>query len=497
MTSSRRVSANRPVTQIAPDFSAIRAAIANFELSPRVEPNEPIAIDRAYLPEGHRGVLDLKRQLVVGNRGMGKSFWTHALLNDTLRTRLAEVYGHPQLKSARVEIGFNGSIKINPIAPTTEEILGLYAKDHSPDLIWRGVLFRAAKIVLKEHSIPSLEESISRIRRDPALFSRELSALDDQLAAGGESLLLVFDALDRLGQDWDSIRKLTRALLALAVGLQSFRAIRVKIFMRVDQFSDEELFRFPDSSKIRNDAVYLSWRPNELYGLLLFEILRDTGGRPALQALAEKISAQRALPDNGRDNAVFIDDQALLIEAIAGEFMGSNKKRGRVYTWVPLHLSDAANTCSPRSFFIAWRKAAEHHPVPAGRAIDHLGLLDGVRSASTARLTELYEDYPWIKPTLQALHRQFVPMERQQLFDLWTEKAVMGTIAQAAKTASVNAPVGFGEGAEASTLLAAMTNVAVMEERGNGKINVPDIFRVDAEILRKGGVAVPRRPVRA
>lgn len=497
MTSSRRVSAIRPVNQTILDFSAIRSAIASFELSSRVEPNDTIEVERAYLPEGHRGVLDLKRQLVVGNRGMGKSFWTHALLNNPLRTRLAEVYGHPQLKSARVEIGFNGSLKVNSIAPTTEEVIGLHASGHSPELIWRGVLLRAAKIVRAEPIVPTLVEAIGLLTQDLSLFSRELSTLDDHLSAQGETLLMVFDALDRLGQDWDSIRKLTRALLALAVGLQSFRSIRAKIFMRVDQFSDEELFRFPDSSKIRNDAVYLTWRPNELYGLLLFEILRNDTGRPALRALADAIGAQRALPDNGRDNAVFIDDQTLLIEAIAGEFMGSNKKRGRVYTWVPLHLSDAANTCSPRSFFIAWRKAAEHHPSPVGRAVDHLGLQDGVRSASTSRLRELYEDYPWIKPTLEALHRQFVPMERQQLFDLWTEKQVIATIVEASKNASVNAPVGFGDGAELSTLLAAMTNVAVMEERGNGKINVPDIYRVDAEILRKGGVAVPRRSSRA
>jgi hypothetical protein len=38
-----------------------------------------------------------------------------------------------------------------------------------------------------------------------------------------------------------------------------------------------------------------------------------------------------------------------------------------------------------------------------------------------------------------------------------------------------------------------MVHIAVMEERTNGRINVPDIFRVEAEILRKGGVAVPRR----
>ena len=42
-------------------------------------------------------------------------------------------------------------------------------------------------------------------------------------------------------------------------------------------------------------------------------------------------------------------------------------------------------------------------------------------------------------------------------------------------------------------MLEAMKSVAVMDERSNGKINVPDIYRVEAGILRKGGVAVPKR----
>jgi hypothetical protein len=116
--------------------------------------------------------------------------------------------------------------------------------------------------------------------------------------------------------------------------------------------------------------------------------------------LAARERASEALPRAGIDSWAHVEAQARLINGIAGEFMGSNKKRGQVYTWVPLHLSDAAHTCSPRSFLIAWRKAAEHHPAPEGRAVDHLGLLEGVRSASTTRLSELYEDYPWIQPAL-------------------------------------------------------------------------------------------------
>ena len=478
------------------NFSSIRASLADFEPSPRVEPNETIEVERAFFPTGHRGVLDTRRQLVVGNRGMGKSFWTHALLNGELRGRLAGIYHHPVLANARVVVGFNGSDKITETAPTVDEIAHLSSRDVPPELIWRAALMRISAKLLPNQDEGGLEKWIDRLRNDPSLYSTILSEADKELSRTNSNLLILFDALDRLGRDWKSIGKLTQALLSLAVGLQSFSSIRAKIFMRVDQFSDLDLFRFPDSSKIRNDHVNLIWRPSELYGLLLFELLRREEARAPLQALAEREGATHALPTAGMDVSANIDEQERLIRSIAGEFMGSNKKRGRVYTWVPLHLSDAAHTCSPRSFLIAWKKAAEHHPAPLGRVVDHLGILDGVRSASTSRLTELYEDYPWIKPALEALRRQFVPMERDQLFSVWSSQKVIEEIKRFASDAPNFMPVIFSSANEfsSSVLLASMRDVGVMEERANGKINVPDIFRVEAEILRKGGVAVPRRP---
>lgn len=475
--------------------ATIRRAMADFDLVPRIEPNTAISPDRAFLPSGHRGVLDLRRQLVVGNRGMGKSFWTHALLEPGLRGRLADVYSHAALKNCQVQIGFNGSARINPFAPTDDEIAGLYHSGVDSDLVWRAVLLRIALSMTgtATATVPSLEQAIGLLANQPGLYSSTLSRLDDQLSAEGGHLLVVFDALDRLGKNWESIRVLSRALLRLAVGLQSFRSIRAKIFMRVDQFSDQDIFRFPDSSKIRNDRVSLVWQPEELYGLLLFEILRNGAGGPALVHLAREIGASQALPIDGADVRGHGDAQRRLVHALAGEFMGSNRKRGLVYTWVPLHLSDAADTCSPRTFLTAWKKAAEHLPAPEGRAVDHLGLLDGVRSASADRLNELYEDYRWIRPSLDALHRQFVPMAREQLFELWQDRQVIRAIRESANDLVTSIPPGLVDAGDPAALLEAMTNVAVMEERANGKINVPDIFRVEAGILRKGGVAVPRR----
>lgn len=471
-------------------FALVRSSIAQIGLAPRIEPNAEISLDQAFLPAGHRGVLDSRRQLVVGNRGMGKSFWTHALLNHNLKEKLAEHYRHPDLKSTEVKIGFNGSERIDDFAPTVDEIVDLQSKA-SPEQIWKAVLLRIASS-MSGRPYGSLPRTIEALLEDPTLYSAVLSDLDLQLANQKQHLLVVFDALDRLGRDWQSIQNLSRELLRLSIGLQSFRFIRVKIFMRVDLFSDRELFRFPDSSKIRNDHVNLVWQPAELYDLLVFEIRRNPEAKAALDTLQTKLVPSDPLfgDDSSRSP---LDLQRKTINMLAGEFMGSDRKRGLVYTWVPLHLSDAANTCSPRTFLTAWKKAAEHEPAPTNRAVDHLGLLDGVRSASQARLNELYEDYEWIRPSLDALKRQFVPMSREQLFQLWDEKKVIDKIRSSTESQVAQVPASLAEGNGAESLLDAMKSVAVMEERSNGKINVPDIFRVEVGILRKGGVAVPKR----
>jgi hypothetical protein len=467
--------------------------MARLDLSPRVEPNERIDEARAFFPAGHRGVLDIRRQLVVGNRGMGKSFWTHALTHDELRTRLAGVYGHVALAKANVRIGFNGSDRQNQFTPTRDEVAEARARAANADQIWRAVLVRIAKAELGEGGPSDLSEVIHHVETDASLYSATLTRLDDKLSTEGRSLLVVFDALERLGRTPDDIHALTGALLRLALGLQSFRSIRAKLFMRVDQYSDQTLFRFPDSSKIRNDHVSLVWHPTELYGLLLFEILRDSLGGEALRALATGLGAEAALPLDGRDSRAQPSVQASLVHAFAGEFMGGSQKRGRVHSWVPLHLSDAANTCSPRSFISAWHNAAEHLPAPSGRAVDHLGLIDGVRLASRGRLHELYEDYAWIQPSLEALRGRFVPMTREQLFEAWNEGNVIPKIRAVAAEGVSKMLASLSDSDELGTLLDAMKHVAVIEERSNGKINVPDIFRVEAGILRKGGVAVPKR----
>lgn len=474
------------------DQVPIRKAMAEFEISPRVEPNETINIERVFFPNGHRGVLDIKRQLVVGNRGMGKSFWTHALTNPDVRERVANAYTFPALARSKVVVGFNGSVKLSKVTPTIDEIQAANKAGDDPTLIWRAVILRAIQSLGSGQTASNLQDSLNQLREHPSAYAEELTAVDEASARDGSVILVVFDALDRLSNEWASIRELTKGLLVTVLGLQSFSNIRAKVFMRVDQFVDPELFRFPDSSKIRNDRVDLGWRPHELYGLLFFELLREATAATALTELARHLDANSALPIGGHQN-IAPQAQESLINAIAGEFMGTSSKRGRVYTWVPLHLSDAANNCSPRTFLTAWKTAAEHFPSPQRQAVDHLGLSEGVRRASNARLKELDEDYPWISLVLAPLQRQFVPVERSHLFELWQTDKVIQQILEQSSGKGWLAPIGVIIDHSPDALLQTMASIAVMEERANGKINVPDIFRVEAGILRKGGVAVPRK----
>jgi hypothetical protein len=476
------------------DFSSIRDAMAALRPASRVEPNEDVAPDRVFTPDGHRAVLDLSRQLVVGNRGMGKSLWTHALTNVAVRDQVAKAYGQTGLTKAEVVIGFNGSDKTAAVAPTREAIARALDEGFVEDDIWRAVIFRAMRQVEGKPEAQHLRETLATLRKSPELFEESLSAADDILKEKGRTVLILFDALDRLAYDWQTIRALTSSLLKRALGLKSFLSFRSKIFIRPDQYADPNLFQFPDGSKLKSDHVDLSWQPYELFGLLLFEILRHPKARAALTRLADQIGATPALRFNTLRNRSTQDEQKLIVDAIAGPYMGSDARRGRVYTWVPLHLSDAKNACSPRTFLTAWEKAAEHNPAPVDKAVDHLGLIEGVRHASSVRLEELREDYRWIDSALGALRGEFVPIEGPDLLAIWQKSRVVQQIITDARAGKWLAPIELGDqGSGPESLLAALKGIAVMEERANGKINVPDIFRVEAGIKRMGGVAVPRR----
>jgi hypothetical protein len=111
-----------------------------------------------------------------------------------------------------------------------------------------------------------------------------------------------------------------------------------------------------------------------------------------------------------------------------------------------------------------------------------------VRCASRDRLNELAEDYPWVGPALEPLRGQ-LPLARDRLDDIWSQS---GAVERAAGAAGGSSSAFLSGESPHDALLRALSAIGVMEVRSNGKVNVPDIFRVEAGIKRRGGVKPPR-----
>lgn len=467
------------------DTIALRRALAELPRADNLSPNQPIAPEDVYTVHEHRAALDPDRALVVGNRGMGKSFWAHALAQQATRENAAKILAFKQLSQTKVYIGFNAGDE-GAFAPSAEVIA--QAKAKNPEMIWRAVLVRIATSLTDEKIPKRFVDLVEWVAADAERAAGVLTRADAKLVASGDKLLVVFDALDRLGDTWQAVQDLTRGLLKQTLKMNSYRAIRAKLFMRVDQFSDRSLFNFPDASKLQNNRVDLFWQDADLYGLLLMRLSKSS----AAKALERLLPTKQAL----RDALEQPDRQKQVIDAIAGEFMGSDAKRGRVYTWLPLHLADAYMHTSPRTFLTAWREAGHHTPAPKDRAVDHLGIAEGVRKASEDRLHELKEDYWWITAALAPLRDELVPMPLEELKDLWrqqgTAKSIMRDSSMTKRLAPVQLEATDPRGQE-EALVSALQAIGVLEIRSNQKINVPDIFRIEAQIKRKGGVKPPRR----
>jgi hypothetical protein len=478
------------------DFAAIRRGLASLPRTSHHAPGATVAPDEIVVVPNHRAALDPDRTLVVGNRGVGKSFWTSVLASQASLAHVAGTFR--ELEAVDAVIGFDASDRVHPIAPTESAIRQTLADGNDEDTLWRTVMVRAAK----EHGVPPdrgfpagpFSKQASWVRDHGELADAMITALDDRYTKQRRKLVLIFDALDRLGADWQSMRKQVSALLKRALAARSYRSIRFKLFMRRDQVEDPLLFQFADGSKISNERVELLWSPAELYDLLFSRLAREPASAEAFAQLQRSLFGKGAVDPN--------DGHKALVNAIAGEFMGSTHKRGRVFTWIPLHLSDARGEASPRTFLTAWREAALHEPAPAGRALDHLGIQKGVSKASGDRLEELSEDYSWIQRALHPLGGQQVPMERSALRNLWSKHKTAQEILTRAEKESKLPPVRLSNARSSNdsleeALILDLEAIGIVEVRPNDKINVPDIFRLAAGIKRKGGVPATKQAQRS
>jgi hypothetical protein len=230
-----------------------------------------------------------------------------------------------------------------------------------------------------------------------------------------------------------------------------------------------------------------------LYSLLAREIPEQF--ELIVRTVGLSVSNNRILPAALRENEEY---QHRLFDIIAGDAMGGGRNRGLPYTWLISHLADARNQVSPRTFLRALRFAAHNPPAPLDTAIVHLGIHQGVREASTNRIDDLKEDYPWVPLALDSLRGLVVPCLPEDMLTQWRKSgdliARMRSEVPKGKHPAWLADANDSKRPPYSSLLSAMASIGVFENRlSTGKVDVPDIFRLKAGIKRKGGVTPQQR----
>ncbi|WP_141456315.1 hypothetical protein [Pseudoxanthomonas sp. z9] len=460
-------------------------------------------LEEMYFPESHMEALDPDVALVIGNRGMGKTFWSLALANDDTRAAISARYSVGKawgLSDVIVKFGFSDAEGSK--GTISRAHLEKIAKRVPTDIIWRAVLVKDLAEIGKIKVPQEFSKLVEWLRSNPDNQVSVFRSADLELSKNGKRILFIFDQLDQLATEWTRIQELTQGLLKTALAMRSYKSIRLKIFMRPDQAENRGLFRFPDASKISGSAKRLAWKVSDLYGLFFFEVFRRQEGKAALSRYCKRVGvnpvdvhSRLGIPTGLVSNP---NSQGKLFDLIAGAMMGGGAKRGRPYTWIPTHLSDAKGEISPRTFLKVMRTAASENDLDNPRtAMNHLGIIQGVREASGDRLRELEEDYPWISTALKPLRGLLVPCEPAEVYGKWKHDDTVDVIKSRYSGASAPIELVVTEGLHKhevySMLAILLSEVGVLEQRTNGKFNIPDIFRVNAGILRKGGVAPQQR----
>ncbi|HSH49489.1 MAG TPA: hypothetical protein VK991_12965 [Halomonas sp.] len=496
---------------LRPAFEAIPEEVAHHG-------TEPPAPTSVYVVPGHESALNPDTAVVVGDRGTGKSFWSAALNGEATRGAIARQLKRLRLDKVKVGWGYSSATG-NRHHPSRRVLKQLLEQDYQPEDIWRTVILYQL-VEGTEHrnflAADSWEARVATVASDPETEERLFATLDAQLKARGERHLIVFDALDRLGDDWDQIRTLLRGLLRVGIDLRDYRAIRTKFFLRPDLWEDSSVWAFPDASKLTHGRVLLEWHRADLYGLLWHQLGNDAQAGPAFREWLTSQFGEHfgALPIGGE--TVYVVPEALrtqetlqaeVLQAIASPFMGRNRRRGKTYTWLPTHLADAKGQISPRSFLVTLKQAhtiTERHHAEANVLLHFEGIKRGVQEASRIRLRELQEDYPWVQQLLEPLRGMTVPAAAEEVTARWQESGVVDAIRQAAQSSHLEADSArpylpphalespsAGQSKE-DALIEAAIEIGVVNRTADRRLNIPDLFRVAAGIGRRGGVRAIR-----
>lgn len=474
------------------DRTEIRAAVASLpsDVSTDGHGIQAPKLEEVYAPETHAAALDPAASVVQGARGTGKSFWAGVLGKKDLRE--AAVKAYPRLGLAQVEVRFGFTGLPGPEGVDKDKIDSLVpmaAGDDEARLFWWSTVLRALEPPDRSRTLGELRSLAADVEQREAVITKKARELESR----GTTLLVVYDALDTVASSWPRRRLLTQALLEVVWAMRAWRAIRPKLFLRPDQLDDEGL-RFVELPKLRTGAVRLTWSGTDLYGTLFARLSLGEAKEPFARLLAELRLPTASLDEIlTRRWSLGTDErsQRRVMSALAGPYMAAGTygyKKGDTYDWPLNHLGDAFGEVTPRSFLgLAIGAARYGQPAPE-RVFTPEGIRHGLRSASRTRVDQLHQEFPWIKGVLAPLAGLLLPQEESAVFAVWKGADTAATAVRDAEENGYLPPFPDIQKPHESALYTSLYRIGVMFRRKDQRIDMPDLFRVAAKLLKKGEV---------
>ncbi len=467
--------------------------------------SEKIDEKNVYLPLAHVKALRLSCHLVIGARGVGKSFWTNALADNHIRQQLS--IDLTELKHLVVYTGYTAKPIINHY-PDKKTFTQLLTQFSAYD-IWRTVVFRWLSNMIDSTSQgKSWVEEVAWVQQHPENFARTAESANNLLQQQQKIGLILFDALDLTSDDWQTMDIIARDLLRVVLWLKSFSHLTAKVFLRADQF-ERNILNFSDASKLIATKIELTWSSNDLYGLLWQTLCNAEGENGShLRSLYEQVSQLETntsslfhVSSSFKRNT---DEQRQLFALLAGEWMGKDPRRGVPYVWTVSHLADGQGITSPRSFLIALRNAAEFsqekysdHHFP----LHYEGIKKGVQQASQVRVAELKEDYWWLGQITEPLRGITLPCEFSTLEEKWQKTFPSGIenlpikINNVKDDATSRLPIQSSNNGWQG-LKNDLEKIGIINLKKDGRIDMPDLYRVGFGLGRRGGVKPIKRQLK-
>ena len=241
-------------------------------------------------------------------------------------------------------------------------------------------------------------------------------------------------------------------------------------------------------------AATLRWTKTNLYGMLFARLALSGGAtRLAVDDLLRSADLPPAPGDFQSLRRWSLSNsraaQLRAFELLAGAYMGRSNKKGRTYDWPVNHLADGHSEVTPRSFLVLIGAAARFEPAPHSQVINAEGIKSGLKEASKVRLDQLATEYKWIKRVIAPLARLQVPCSEEMIVERWAETGTVRAVMEGAAARRFLPPIQSVEDGDLDRkLILKLLNMGVLSRRHDGRFDMPDLFRVAAKLLRKGGV---------